>query len=134
MERVEEELDSAFLKLIGCQPTDREKLKLYHVKDALQLSPDDSLWIILIVLEHYSTLYETIPNKINKIVGEKGVYQHDHTRIGSFLFFLFIGSVLQFIWHVFVSPATVQSIDSYWVIVLCIVNTVFQIILFFKKN
>lgn len=135
MERVEEELDSAFVKLVGRQPTDQERLKLYHVKDALQLSPDDSLWIVLIVLEHYSTLYETIPNKINKIVERvEGLQDQQHTKTGYFLFSLFLGSVLQLIWHVYVSPSTMQSIDSYWVIALCLINMVFQMILFYKKT
>ena len=135
MERVEEELDSAFVKLVGRQPTDQERLKLYHVKDALQLSPDDSLWIVLIVLEHYSTLYETIPNKINKIVERvEGLQDQQHTKTGYFLFSLFLGSVLRLIWHVYVSPSTMQSIDSYWVIALCLINMVFQMILFYKKT
>jgi hypothetical protein len=58
------ELDCSFAKLLGRQPTDRERQALYRVRDALNLKATDSVWQLLMVLEHYETLYERIPDRI----------------------------------------------------------------------
>lgn len=60
-------LDDSFAKLLGRQPSDGERQKLYKVKDALHLENDDALWLVLIALEHYQTLYEQIPGAIDKV-------------------------------------------------------------------
>lgn len=58
------ELDDSFAQLLGRQPTDKERQNLYRVRDALKLRPTDSLWAVLMVLEHYETLYERVPGRI----------------------------------------------------------------------
>ena len=58
------ELNDSFAKLLGRQPTDRERQALYRVRDALNLKATDSVWQLFMVLEHYETLYERIPDRI----------------------------------------------------------------------
>ena len=57
-------LDNSFEKLLGRQPTDAEKIALYRVKNALDLEDDDALWLLLMALQHFQTLYEKIPASI----------------------------------------------------------------------
>ena len=37
---------------------------LYRVRDALNLKTTDAVWLLLMVLQHYETLYEQIPARI----------------------------------------------------------------------
>lgn len=55
------ELNDSFAELLGRQPTDKERQSLYRVRDALKLKPTDAVWLLLIALQHYETLYERIP-------------------------------------------------------------------------
>ena len=56
--------EQSFSKLLGRQPTDKERARLYRVRDALGLQDNDALWLILMALESYDTLYREIPEKI----------------------------------------------------------------------
>jgi hypothetical protein len=58
------ELDDSFTRLLGHQPTDKEKQALYRVRDALKLKATDAVWLLLMVLQHYETLYERVPERI----------------------------------------------------------------------
>lgn len=58
------ELDDSFTALLGRQPTDREKQALYRVRDALKLKATDAIWLLLMALQHYETLYESFPARI----------------------------------------------------------------------
>ena len=58
------ELDDSFARLLGRQPTDRERQALYRVRDALRLKTTDTGWLLLMVLQHYEMLYEAIPERI----------------------------------------------------------------------
>ena len=60
----DDRLETAFHQLLGRTPTDQERLRLYRVKDALGLEPNDSLWLVLMALDHYTTLYEKIPQEL----------------------------------------------------------------------
>lgn len=60
-----EHLEQAFEKLIGRQPSELEVTRLYRVKDALGLRDNDALWLVLIALESYDTLYRKYPELIN---------------------------------------------------------------------
>ena len=60
------ELDDSFTALLGRQPTDRDKQALYRARDALKLKPTDSVWLLLMALQHYETLYEGIPARIGE--------------------------------------------------------------------
>jgi len=64
------ELDDSFTQLLGRQPSDREKQELYRVRDALKLKPTDAVWLLLMALQHYQTLYEQIPARIVTTAGE----------------------------------------------------------------
>jgi hypothetical protein len=41
------ELEDAFGRLLGYQPTDEERQRLYSVRGALKLKPTDALWSLL---------------------------------------------------------------------------------------
>lgn len=58
------ELDDSFAKLLGRQPTDRERQELYRVREALGLKNNDALWLVLMALQHYQSLYAGIPASI----------------------------------------------------------------------
>ena len=58
------DLEDSFTKLLGRQPTDSERQRLYHVKDALGIKNNDAIWLILMALEHYHSLYAEFPKKI----------------------------------------------------------------------
>lgn len=64
------DLDDAFTRLLGHQPSDKERQNLYRVKDALKLKSTDAVWMLLMALEHYETLYEAVPEKIRDTVRE----------------------------------------------------------------
>ena len=55
------ELDDSFAVLLGRQPSDRERQNLYRVRDALKLKNNDAVWLLLMTLEHYDTLYRRYP-------------------------------------------------------------------------
>jgi hypothetical protein len=55
------ELEDSFALLLGKQPSDRERQNLYRVRDALKLKPTDAVWLLLMALEHYETLYRRHP-------------------------------------------------------------------------
>ncbi|HZL17811.1 MAG TPA: protein mobE [Polyangia bacterium] len=55
------ELEDSFALLLGRQPGDKERQRLYRVRDALKLKATDAVWLLLMVLGHYETLYETFP-------------------------------------------------------------------------
>jgi hypothetical protein len=58
------ELDNAFGRLLDRQPTDKDRQALYRVRDALGLKSTDAVWLLLMALQHYETLYEQIPHRI----------------------------------------------------------------------
>ena len=58
------ELETAFEKLTGRQPTDADVQRLYRAKDALGLGSNDALWLLLIALDYHQSLYERIPAQI----------------------------------------------------------------------
>jgi len=60
------ELEQSFAKLLGRQPSDAERQRLYQVRDALGLKNNDALWLVLMALEHYQNLYESIPERIEE--------------------------------------------------------------------
>ena len=64
------ELDDSFTMLLGRQPTDKEKQALYRVRDALKLKTTDAVWLLLMALQHYETLYESFPARIREAARE----------------------------------------------------------------
>ncbi|MEB0222065.1 hypothetical protein [Pseudomonas sp. AB12(2023)] len=63
-----DELGASFTKLLGRQPSDKEVEKLYRVKNALNIRDNDSLWLVLMALESYDTLYSKYPGIISSHV------------------------------------------------------------------
>lgn len=55
------ELEDSFALLLGRQPSDRERRNLYRVRDALKLKSNDAVWLLLMALEHYDTLFRRYP-------------------------------------------------------------------------
>jgi hypothetical protein len=64
------DLDDSFTTLLGRQPTDKEKQALYRVRDALKLKATDAVWLLLMALQHYETLYESFPARIREAARE----------------------------------------------------------------
>lgn len=64
------DLDDSFATLLGRQPTDKEKQSLYRVRDALKLKATDAVWLLLMALQHYETLYEKFPARIGEVARE----------------------------------------------------------------
>jgi hypothetical protein len=58
------DLEESFEKLLDRQPTDGERQRLYRARDALNIKPTDAVWTLLMMLEHYQTMYEEIPRQI----------------------------------------------------------------------
>jgi hypothetical protein len=60
---VSEASSAGFERLIG-KKSDEEVRRLYEVKEALGLADNDALWLVLVALEHYDTLYRAYPARI----------------------------------------------------------------------
>lgn len=57
-------MESAFAKVIGREPSDKERESLYRIRDALGLRDNDAFWYIVMALEHYDSLYREYPKLI----------------------------------------------------------------------
>ncbi|MFO1419427.1 MAG: hypothetical protein U1F59_00405 [Candidatus Competibacteraceae bacterium] len=66
----DQDLDSAFERLVGDRPTDRDRAMLYRVRDLLGIGPNDALWSVLFALQHYYSLYERFPAMIRAAASE----------------------------------------------------------------
>lgn len=62
------DLEESFEKLLDRQPTDGERQRLYRARAALNIKPTDAVWTLLMMLEHYQTMYEEIPRQIAEAV------------------------------------------------------------------
>lgn len=56
-----DDIESSFKALLGRQPSDKEVEQLYRVKNALNIRDNDAMWMILMALESYDTLYSKYP-------------------------------------------------------------------------
>jgi hypothetical protein len=56
--------DDAFAKLLGRQPSDAERERLYRARDALGIRENDAFWYIIMLLEHYDALYASYPARM----------------------------------------------------------------------
>ncbi len=59
------DVERTFERLIGRQPSDKEIQSLYRVKGALEIQDNDALWLVLMALESYDTLYRRYPAMID---------------------------------------------------------------------
>jgi hypothetical protein len=62
-------VEDAFAKLVGRQASERERERLYRVRDALGLRDNDALWSIVIALEHYDSFFRQYPEKLAEETG-----------------------------------------------------------------
>ena len=53
-----------FARLVGRQATGPELQRLYEVRDSLGLADNDALWVVLIALEHYDSLFRAYPAQL----------------------------------------------------------------------
>ncbi len=71
------DVEANFAELLGRQPTEKEIQSLYRAKNALNIRDNDALWLVLMALESYDTLYrkypEMISGQVSKIVDEQRV-------------------------------------------------------------
>ncbi len=58
------DVDEAFGQVLGRQPSEAERQRLYRVRDALGLRDNDAFWYIVMILEHYDSLYRDYPRQI----------------------------------------------------------------------
>jgi hypothetical protein len=58
--------EDSFTKLLGAQLTDRERQAVFRARDALGIKNNDALWLLLIVLGHYETLFSKVPSQIEE--------------------------------------------------------------------
>ena len=68
-----EPIENAFQTLTGRTSTDAGRERLYRAKDALGLPDNDALWLLLIALDYYQSLYEKIPSQIAKLLEQVSI-------------------------------------------------------------
>jgi hypothetical protein len=64
--RSEQALISAFENLLARKATDKEKLHLLRVKNALGLRENDAMWLILMSLEEYVYRFDQVSGKLRE--------------------------------------------------------------------
>jgi hypothetical protein len=62
--------EEAFAKLLGRHPSEKERERLYRVRDALRIQENDAFWHIVMTLEHYDSLYDGYPAKMAQAAEE----------------------------------------------------------------
>jgi len=62
--------EEAFAKLLGRHPSEKERERLYRVRDALGIQENDAFWYIVMTLEHYDSLYDGYPAKMAQAAEE----------------------------------------------------------------
>jgi hypothetical protein len=63
-------LEDSFTSLLGRQPSDKERQALLRTRDALNLKNNDALWLVLMALGHYETVYRELPVLIARAAAE----------------------------------------------------------------
>ncbi len=58
--------EEAFAKLLGRQPSEAERARLYRARDALGIRENDAFWSIIMLLEHYDALYAGYPARMSQ--------------------------------------------------------------------
>ena len=64
------DIPDAFARLLGRQPSERERARLHRLRDELNIGSNDALWLVLIGLQLHLTLFEAIPAQI-ELAAEK---------------------------------------------------------------
>lgn len=78
-----EEFDNVFdgfAAVMNGKISNEEKSRLLKVKDLLKINSSDSLWILLMQFERYTSLYDAVPGKIASVVQECVEHLHNETN------------------------------------------------------
>jgi len=65
-----EKVENAFQEIVGRAVTDQEKGRLYKVRTELNINSEDPIWVLMLQLERYNSLYDAVPDKISSIVND----------------------------------------------------------------
>jgi len=65
-----QDIETAYKEIIDRAVSDEERDRLHRVKDALKINSTDTLWLLLLQLEHYQSLYDEVPEKISGVVDD----------------------------------------------------------------
>jgi hypothetical protein len=57
-------IEESFVKLVGRPPSDKERLRLSHIRDALDVRDNDAIWAIIMAYELYDSLFAAYPARI----------------------------------------------------------------------
>lgn len=60
------QLEDSFAELLGRQPSELERARLHRIREVLGIGSNDALWLILMALESYNSLYAEIPDQIKR--------------------------------------------------------------------
>jgi hypothetical protein len=60
-------VETAFVKLVGRQPSERERDRLYRLRDALHLQDNDAFWSIVMALDHYDSFFRQYPAQLAEV-------------------------------------------------------------------
>ena len=63
-------LDDGFAQLLGRQPSARERERLHRLRAELGVADNDALWLVLLALQYHVTLFERIPERIERAAQE----------------------------------------------------------------
>jgi hypothetical protein len=58
------DVETAFEQVIGRQPSDAERQRLYKLRDSLGLRENDAFWFIVMALEQYDALFREYPRQL----------------------------------------------------------------------
>lgn len=57
-------MESAFQRLLGREPSEGERQRLYRLREVLGLRDNDAFWAIVMALEHYDAWFRQYPEKL----------------------------------------------------------------------
>jgi hypothetical protein len=63
-------VEDAFAAYFDRKPNDKERQRLMRGRDAAGIKDNDALWTLLLILEHYETLYEKVPALIARAASD----------------------------------------------------------------
>lgn len=78
---MDKKLRSNFEKLLDRKASEEEIKHLYHVKNALGIRDNDALWLILMALESYNTLYKRYPAMLAAEFAKMVEKQQEHLEV-----------------------------------------------------
>jgi hypothetical protein len=62
-------IEEAFTKVVGRQASERERERLYRLREALGLRDNDAFWSIVMALDHYDSFFRQYPAQLAEQTG-----------------------------------------------------------------